>query len=135
MNDFLADPGEARGCSTKKLCNSFIDLISNPFPPTGLRRRHAQAVRYSNSSYKTDYVIVIKIFLHPKGHQNPISGSEVTVILLKGWILSIGGVSAGESLCLQPAQQACFHIHGLLELLYLVFLLATEWTEVTIEQK
>ena len=30
---------------------------------------------------------MIKDFLNPKGHQNPISGSKVTVILLKGWIL------------------------------------------------
>ena len=29
-------------------------------------------------------------------------------ILLKGWILLIGGASAGEGLRLQPAQQACF---------------------------
>jgi hypothetical protein len=27
---------------------------------------------------------VIKSFLNPEGHQNPISGSKVTVILLKG---------------------------------------------------
>ena len=42
------------------------------------------AVRDSTSSYKIDYVIVIKIFLNPKGHQNPNSGSKVTAILLKG---------------------------------------------------
>ena len=49
-----------------------------------------------------------KNFLNPKGHQNPISGSKVTVILLKGWIFPIGGASAGEGLRLKPAQQACF---------------------------
>ena len=58
-------------------------------------------------SYKIDYVVVIKNFLNPKGHQNPISGSQVTAILLKGWILPIGAASAGEGLRLQPAQQAC----------------------------
>ena len=42
------------------------------------------------------YVIVIKTFLNPEGHQNPISGSKVTVILLKGWILPIGGVASGR---------------------------------------
>ena len=41
------------------------------------------------------------------GHQNPISGSKVTAILLKGCILPIGGASAGEGLRLQPAQLAC----------------------------
>jgi hypothetical protein len=41
---------------------------------------------------------VIKTILNPKGHQNRISGSKVTVILLKGWILPIGGASAVEGL-------------------------------------
>ena len=50
---------------------------------------------------------MIKNFLNPEGHQNPISGSKITVILLKRWILLIGGASAGEGLRLQPAQQAC----------------------------
>ena len=51
---------------------------------------------------------MIKNFLNPEGHQYPISGSKVTVTLLKGWILPIGGASVGERLRLQPAQQACF---------------------------
>ena len=42
--------------------------------------------------------MVIKTFLNPEGLQNPISGSKVTAILLKGWILPIGGVSAVEGL-------------------------------------
>ena len=41
---------------------------------------------------------MIKNFLNPEGHQNPFSGSKVTAILLKGWILPIGGASAGEGL-------------------------------------
>ena len=61
-------------------------------------------VRDSTSSYKIDYVIVIKNFLNPEGNQHRISGSKVTAILLKGWI---GGASSGEGLRLQPAQQAC----------------------------
>ena len=65
-------------------------------------------VRDSSSSYKIDCVIVTKNFLNPERHQNPISGSKVTAILLKGWIWPIGEASAGEGLCLQPAQQACF---------------------------
>ena len=61
----------------------FMDLVFSksvhePFPPTALCRRHAQSV------YKIDYVIVILNFLNPKGHHNPMSGSKVTVILLKG---------------------------------------------------
>ena len=62
----------------------------------------------STSSYKIDYVIVITNFLNSEGNQNPISVSKVTVILLKGWILPLGGASSGEGLRLQPAQQACF---------------------------
>ena len=72
--------------------------MSESFPPTALLRRHAQTIRVSTSSYKIDYVIVIKNYLNPEGHQNPISGSKVTAILLKGWILPIGGASAGEGL-------------------------------------
>jgi hypothetical protein len=52
---------------------------------------------------------VIKSFLNLEGHQNPISGSKVTVISQKGWILPIGGASSGEGLRLEPAQQACFY--------------------------
>ena len=92
---FLADPGEARGCSTNSLV---IKSVSQPFPPTALRRRHAQTVRDGSSSCKIDYVIVIENCLNPEGHQNPINGSRFTAILLKGWILPIGGASAVEGL-------------------------------------
>ena len=37
-------------------------------------------------------------FLNPKGHQNPIDGSKIMAILLKGWILPVGGASAVEGL-------------------------------------
>ena len=39
---------------------------------------------------------MIKDFLNPEGHQNPISGSKVTAILLKRWIWPIGGVASGR---------------------------------------
>ena len=52
---------------------------------------------------------MIKNCLNPEGHQNPISGSKVTVILLQGWILPIGGVAIGKGRPLQPAQQACLY--------------------------
>ena len=96
VSQSLADPGEARGCSINSLVmNSVSQSASQPFPPTALRRRHAQTVRDSSSSYKIDYFIVIKNFLNPKGHQNCISGSKVTAILLKGWICPIGGSAPG----------------------------------------
>ena len=52
---------------------------------------------------------MIKSFLNHEGHQNPISGSKVTTILLKMLIWPIGEASAGEGLRLKPAQQACFY--------------------------
>ena len=67
--------------------------MSEPFHPTALRRRHAQIVRDSSSSYQIDYVIVIKTFFNPEGHQNCIGGSKVMAILLKWWILPIGEAS------------------------------------------
>ena len=59
---------------------------------------HGQTVRDSSYSYKIDYVKVIKTFLNLKEHQNGITGSNVTAILLKGCILPIGGASAVEGL-------------------------------------
>ena len=50
---------------------------------------------------------MFKNFLNSEGHKNPITGSKVTAILLKGCILPICGASAGEGLRLQPAKQAC----------------------------
>ena len=41
---------------------------------------------------------MIKKFLNPEWHQNHISGSKVTAILLKVEILPIGGASAGKGL-------------------------------------
>ena len=72
--------------------------MSEPFPPISLWRRHAQTVRDSSFSYKIDYFIVIKTFLNPEGHQNRISGSKVTAILVKEWILPVGGASSVEGL-------------------------------------
>ena len=98
---FLADPGKTRGCSTNtsviiSFIHSFIHSVSDIFPPTALRRRHAQTVWDSSFSYKIDYVIPIKNFLNPKGHQNPISGSKGMTILLKRLIVPIGGVVSGR---------------------------------------
>ena len=95
---YVADPGEARACFTNSLVinefsQSVSQSVSEPFTPTALQCPHAQKFRDSSSSYKIDYVIEIKNFLNPEGHQNRIIGSKVTVILLKGLILPIGGVA------------------------------------------
>ena len=62
---------------------------------------------------------MIKNFINPKGHQNPISGSKVTAILLKGWILPIGGVSLEKS---APAACAAgwFFFYRCVHLIHLV---------------
>ena len=39
---------------------------------------------------------MIKNFLNPEGHQNCITGSKVTAILVEGYILPIGGVALGR---------------------------------------
>ena len=38
----------------------------------------------------------MKSYLNPEEHQNCISGSKVTVLLLKGFSLPIGGVALGR---------------------------------------
>ena len=78
----ISRPGRSQGLLYKQPQDSLIKSVSLFLP----QRRHAQMVRDSPFSYKIDYVIVIKNFLNRKGHQDPISGSKVTVILLKGWI-------------------------------------------------
>ena len=100
---FLADLGEARGCSTNTfVIDSFIDWLTDPLVSHIFTTPPRPSVRDRSSSYKID--IVIKNFLNPGGHLNPISGSKVTAILPKGWISSIGEASVGEGLRLQSAQ-------------------------------
>ena len=98
----LSRPGKSQGLLYKQprhwFIHWFIDSVSQPFPPIVLQRRHAQTVRNSSSSYKVDYVKVIKTILNPEGHQNLISGSKATAISLKGCILPIGGASSVEGL-------------------------------------
>ena len=95
--DFLADQGKARDCSTNNfVINWFIDSLICPLVKLSLRRRHAQMVKNGASSHKTNFIDKI---INLEGHLNHCSGSKVTaIILLKGWILPIGGASAGEGL-------------------------------------
>ena len=73
----ISRPGQSLGLLYKQPCGSFIQWfsqwVSKPFPPTALRRRHSQTNKYySTSCYKIDYVVMIKNFLNPKGHQKPL---------------------------------------------------------------
>ena len=86
----LADPGEARGCSINShVINWLNDSVSLFLPQL-----------YGPATPKRLEITlpVINYFLNPEGHQNPIDGSKVTAILLKGCILPIGGASAVEGL-------------------------------------
>ena len=97
-------------CSTNSSVTYLLTYsLIHPLVPTALRHHHTQTVRDRYSSYKIDYFIVIKNFLNPKGHQNPIRGLKRAAVLLKGWILVIGVASAGEDLRLQSALRACLH--------------------------
>ena len=62
-----------------------------------VQRRHAIMVEDGAVSHKIDYVTILEI-LNIKGHQNRITGSRVTAILLNGWILPIYGASVLEGL-------------------------------------
>ena len=55
-------------------------------------------VRNGAFSHKIDYITIFSEILNLKGHPNCIAGSIVTVILLNGWILHVGGASAVEGL-------------------------------------
>ena len=59
--------------------------MSHPFPPTALLRHHAQTVRYSTSSYKIDYLIVIKTFKIPKGIKIPSVVQKLRPFYWRAW--------------------------------------------------
>ena len=49
-------------------------------------------------SHKIDYITFCKEILNIKEHQNCVTGSRFTLVLLNGWIWPIGGASAVEGL-------------------------------------
>ena len=61
-----------------------------------LRRRHAKTFGYEASTHKIDYVNKFEEILNLEGHQNCITGSRVTAILLNGWTLPIGEAASGR---------------------------------------
>ena len=63
-----------------------------------LRRRHALTGAEGAFSHKIDYVTIFEEILNLEGHQNCITGSKVTAILLNWWILLFGGASAVDGL-------------------------------------
>ena len=71
-------------------------ILSTPYIMCMVFVNWAQTVRDSSSSYTIGYFILIKNFLIPEIDQNRITGSKVTAILVKGYILPIGGVASGR---------------------------------------
>ena len=55
-------------------------------------------VRNGAFGHKIDYLTIFLEILNLEGHQNRITGSGVTAILLNEWILTIGLASAVECL-------------------------------------
>ena len=94
---FLADPGEAKGCSTNSLVIHKLIQSAFFFPQVyGAAKPKRLESRDSTSSYKISYFIIIKKFLNSEGHHNLFRGLKVMAILLKGCIWPIGGVVSGR---------------------------------------
>ena len=87
---------QSPGLLYKHLRHWLINSVGQPFPPTALQLCHTQKCWDSSSSYKIDYVIVIKKILNHEGHQNAICDSKVMAILLKWWTFPIGRVASGK---------------------------------------
>ena len=80
----LADPCQARGCSTSIfIIHEFINSASHPFPPTDLQRPNSQMIVDSTSSCKIDYGQLVKTSLYPEGHET-FTGSKVRTIFAGG---------------------------------------------------
>ena len=74
------------GLLYKHLSVQLAESLSDPFPQTPLRHRHAQTVEGFYSSLKINCFILAKDIKNPDGHTNCNFGSKVSVILLNGWI-------------------------------------------------
>ena len=95
INIKLADPGEARGCSTNSLSQS-------AFSSHSFTAAKAKRLEPSTSSYRIE---LSKSRRASKSHHWFQSYGHVT----KGVDLAYWWSFIGKGLCLQPAQQACFH--------------------------
>ena len=90
-------PGLCQGLLYNHLRDSLIHwFIQSWFVKISLRRRHALTFTDGAFSHKIDHVTIFQEILNSKGHPNRITGSKVTAILLKEWILPIGGASSGR---------------------------------------
>ena len=72
--------------------------MSHTSPQLTLRNCDTFRVRYRASNHKINYVTQVQEIINFKGNLNCIIGSKVTVILLEGWILHVGGIAL-ERVC------------------------------------
>ena len=80
----LANPGEARGCSTN---TSVIHQLSHPLVKISVRAVMPKRLNMV-------LPVIFSEILNLEGHQNRFIGSKVTRILLNGWILPTGWASS-----------------------------------------
>ena len=96
---YLADTGEARGCST----NTFVtDWLIHPLVKIFVRRRHAQTVQNGASSHKTYYIDIFSEILNIKGHLNSVMVQKLWRFCSMGWFCLLVELHQERS-ALQPA--------------------------------
>ena len=68
----------------------------------------SRMVRNNSSSYKIDYVQLIKTSLNPEGHQNRMTSSKCIAILLDGGDFAYGEIALGRvSACSLGSRLVC----------------------------
>ena len=104
----LADPSEARGCSTKSLVINSFSQYSHPFPPTALWRRHAQTVRDSTSSLQNRLCQNDQKLSKSQRASKSLHWLKSYDNFTEGVDLAYWWSCIGKGLHLQPAKQAGF---------------------------
>ena len=86
-------------------------MLSHPFPPLALRRRHCQTACDGASSHKVDYVTQVYEILNLNKNQ-----SSIILIQKLRWcfFLKSIGVVASVKVCAQPALQAWLYYDHLM---------------------
>ena len=77
------------GAKPSGMCGSFMYTLENSEKSGKFSQRYTFQFKNGVCHSDTD-------FINPKGHKNCITGSKVTAILMKGWILPFGGVASGR---------------------------------------
>ena len=84
----LADPCKAWGCSTNTFVTDYF--IKSPFSQNIFM---VPSCSSGASSHEKNHTTIFSEILSCEGHLNSCVGSQVTAILLNGWILPTGGIA------------------------------------------